>query len=158
MVTDLVYLAGPIANISGCEAIDWRKYATSELHDYSITVRDPMREKRHPMKDMTKISADFTTYKEYGIFFTSRAIMTRDFNDVKQSDVVLVNLLNAQVPSLGTVMEMAWAFAMQKPCVVAIEPDGNPHDKHPMIHEAMSFRVSTLDEAIHAVAVILGRG
>jgi nucleoside 2-deoxyribosyltransferase len=82
--------------------------------------------------------------------------MTRDFNDVKQSDVLLVNLLGAKVPSLGTIMEMAWAFALQKPCVVAIEATGNPHDNHPMIHEAMSFRVESLEDAVDAVAIILG--
>ncbi len=54
-------------------------------------------------------------------------------------------------------MELAWAFAFQKPAVIAIESTGNPHDNHPMIHEAMPFRVTTLDEAIDAVAVILGR-
>jgi hypothetical protein len=54
-------------------------------------------------------------------------------------------------------MELGWAYILNKPVVVAIEASGNPHDNHPMIHEAMPFRVTTLDEAIDAVAVILGR-
>jgi nucleoside 2-deoxyribosyltransferase len=86
--------------------------------------------------------------------------MTRDFNDVKRCDALLVNLLGYKAEdrvSAGTIMELAWAYAFQKPAVVAIEASGNPHDNHPMIHEAMPFRVTTLDEAIDAVAVILGR-
>ncbi|MGH9910678.1 MAG: hypothetical protein ACRD32_08555, partial [Nitrososphaerales archaeon] len=71
-------------------------------------------------------------------------------------DVLLVNLLHAETPSLGTIIELAWAFALQKPAVVCIEKSGNPHDNHPMIHEAMSFRVGSLVEGIHAVTVILG--
>jgi len=46
---------------------------------------------------------------------------------------------------------------LKKPAVVMIEPTGNPHDGHPMIHEAISFRVATLDEGIDSVAVILNR-
>ena len=54
-------------------------------------------------------------------------------------------------------MELAWAYGFQKPAVVAIEAFGNPHDNHPMIHEAMPFRVETLEEAIDSVAIILNR-
>jgi nucleoside 2-deoxyribosyltransferase len=150
-----VYLAGPIAGVSGDEAIDWRVDTLAVFRSLGIGVRDPMRAK-HALKTMDTISRTFHDYENKGVFFTSRGIMTRDFNDVKQSDVLLVNLLGAKTPSLGTIMELAWAFALQKPCVVAIEKTGNPHDNHPMIHEAISFRVETLDEAIRSVAVILG--
>jgi len=151
----LCYLAGPIAGISGSEAIDWRTGATNLLSRAGVDVRDPMRAK-HALASKASISRTFHDYETMGTFFTSKGIMTRDFNDVKQADVLLVNLLGAKTPSLGTIMEMAWAFALQKPCVVAIEATGNPHDNHPMIHEAMSFRVPTLYEAIGSVYIILG--
>lgn len=153
----LVYLAGAIAGLTGAKAIDWRAQAEDAFWDhYSIEVRDPMRAKKS-WKSSDKISTDFHDYVNRGIFYTSKAIMTRDFNDVKQSDALLVNLLGCTKPSLGTIMELAWAFAFQKPAVVCIEESGNPHDNHPMIHEAMGFRVTTLEEGIRAVAVILGR-
>jgi nucleoside 2-deoxyribosyltransferase len=104
-----------------------------------------------------QISKDFTDYDGLGAFFTSRGIMTRDFNDVKRCDALLVNLLDLKERSSGTIMELAWAFALQKPAVVAIEAAGNPHDKHPMIFEAMPFRVATIEEAIDSVAIILNR-
>jgi nucleoside 2-deoxyribosyltransferase len=152
----LVYLAGPIAGVTGHEAIDWRTEVAFTLQENCIDIRDPMRAK-HALASEASISRTFHSYEKKGTFFTSKGIMTRDFNDVKQADVLLVNLLGAETPSLGTIMEMAWAFALQKPCVVAIEASGNPHDNHPMIHEAMSFRVETLEEAVKSVVVILGR-
>jgi nucleoside 2-deoxyribosyltransferase len=152
----IVYLAGAIAGLSGREATDWRLTANYALQVRNIDVLDPMRAKQK-LWEQSRISTDFRDYEQAGAFFTSRGIMTRDFNDVKRCDALLVNLLGLAKPSLGTIMELAWAYALQKPAVVAIEATGNPHDGHPMIFEAIPFRVETLDEAIDAVAVILGR-
>jgi len=151
-----VYLAGGIAGLPGYEATNWRRLAQDILGTRGVESLDPMREK-HALDGDSIISLDFHDYAKHGAFFTSRGIMARDFNDVKRCDALLVNLLGLQRPSLGTIMELAWAYAMQKPAVVAIEAEGNPHDGHPMIHEAIPFRVTTLEEAIDAVAVILGR-
>lgn len=152
----LVYLAGGIAGLAGAEATTWRGLAAYALMNRGVESLDPMRSKT-ALSEQPRISTDFHEYEKRGAFFTSKGIMTRDFNDVKRCDALLVNLLDLKKPSLGTIMELAWAYAFQKPAVVAIEPTGNPHDNHPMIHEAMPFRVTTLDEAIDAVAVILGR-
>ena len=152
----LVYLAGGIAGLSGAAATDWRVDAYDALARRDVDTLDPMRAKR-TLSEQERISTNFHDYEKSGAFFTSRGIMTRDFNDVKRCDALLVNLLGLPKPSLGTIMELAWAYALQKPAVVAIEATGNPHDNHPMIHEAMPFRVTTLDEAIDAVAVILNR-
>ena len=152
-----VYLAGGIAGLAGIEAGNWRHYAASRLLDFGIEALNPMRAKGR-LETQSRISTDFHDYAHLGEFFTSRGIMTRDFNDVRRCDALLVNLLGAEKPSLGTIMELAWAYAFQKPAVVAIEENGNPHDGHPMIHEAIPFRVATLDEAITSVAIILNRG
>lgn len=152
----LVYLAGGIAGLRGSDTVEWRKDAAIALACRGIETLDPMRAK-NKLAQQTRISTDFHQYEKMGAFFTSRGIMARDFNDVKRCDALLVNLLGLDKPSLGTVMELAWAYALQKPAVVAIEKTGNPHDNHPMIHEAIAFRVKTLDEAMDAVAVILNR-
>jgi nucleoside 2-deoxyribosyltransferase len=152
----LVYLAGGIAGLTGRTATDWRIEAGMMLRSRDVETLDPMRAK-DALSGQARISTDFHDYADRGAFFTAKGIMTRDFNDVKRCDALLVNLLGAEKPSLGTIMELAWAYAFQKPAVIAIEASGNPHDLHPMIHEAMPFRVTTLDEAIDAVAVILGR-
>ena len=150
-----VYLAGGIAGLSGSDATNWRIEVSETLRKIGLHVRNPMRGK--PDLSLQKmISSNYNDYGDRGVFYTSRAIMTRDFNDVKQSDALLVNLLGATKPSLGTIMELAWAFALQKPAVVVIEPTGNPHDNHPMIHEAMGFRVATMEEGLRAIMTILG--
>ena len=45
---------------------------------------------------------------------SGKAIMARDFNDVRRADVLLVNLLGAPRPSLGTVMEKGLNYIADK--------------------------------------------
>jgi nucleoside 2-deoxyribosyltransferase len=74
--------------------------------------------------------------------------MARDKLDVMRADALLVNLLTApETPSLGTIMEIAWAYLLQKPIIVAMTED-NVHHKHPMIRSACSIILPTLEEAI----------
>lgn len=154
----LVYLAGAIAGLGYDEATDWRNNAKMFLAERGIETLNPMRAK-HLLgaQNGGRISANFNDYKENGAFFTAKGIMTRDSTDVRRSDALLVNLLGLKKQSAGTIMELGWAFILNKPCVVAIEAEGNPHDNHPMIHEAMPFRVTSLDEAFDSVAILLNR-
>lgn len=152
----LVYLAGPIAGTTKYESLCWRGDVAAALEEREIETLSPMRHKED-LAMLPEIARDFNEYKDRGIFCTSRGIMDRDRADVMRCDALLVNLLGTDKPSLGTIMELAWADILRKPVVVAMEPRGNPHDLHPMIHEAIGFRVETLEEAIDAVAVVLGR-
>lgn len=152
----LVYLAGPIAGTEYREVMDWRNEADARLYDRSIDTLSPMRRKE-ALGIGKSIATSFRAYEQHGPFYTSKGIMTRDHTDVQRADALLVYLLGATQPSLGTVMELAWAYAYRKPAVVVIEREGNVHDYHPMIHEAIGFRVETLEEGIDAVATILGR-
>lgn len=152
----LVYLAGAIAGIPGTDAVEWRRDVAADLGMRNIETLDPMRHKR-TLYSTQRISTDYRDYADRGPFYTSRGIMARDFNDVKRCDALLVNLLGLTKPSLGTCMELAWAYALQKPAVVVMEAAGNPHDLHPMLHEAMPFRVDTLEEGEDVVATVLNR-
>jgi nucleoside 2-deoxyribosyltransferase len=80
--------------------------------------------------------------------------MTRDFFDCQTCDIVMANLLETEIVSIGTVMEIAWAFALNKPLIVVMEKEGNLHE-HSMIREATGFRVDTIDEAILIANAIL---
>lgn len=152
----LVYLAGPIAGTAPGEAIEWRQAAAAALRDRGIETLSPMRAKSAIAHAPGGIGRDFRDYENEGAFYTSRGIMARDFNDVKRCDALLVNLLDCPGLSFGTAMELAWAWQMQKPAVVAI-PAGHPYLSHPMLFEAMPFRLEALEDAIVAVAVVLGR-
>lgn len=154
----LVYLAGAIAGLEFDDVTDWRLLAAHTLRDRGIETLNPMRAKNAlGAQNNGRISTDFRDYEGNGAFFTSRGIMLRDSSDVRRCDALLVNLLGLRKPSLGTIMELGWAYLLAKPAVVVIEEQGNPHDNHPMIFEAMPFRVTTLDEAIDSVAVLLNR-
>jgi nucleoside 2-deoxyribosyltransferase len=158
MSKPLVYLAGAIAGLAYDDVTDWRIQAKARLAERGIEVLNPMRAKQR-LSDQNegRISTNFNDYAHNGAFFTAKGIMTRDSTDVRRCDAMLVNLLGAEKVSMGTVMELGWGFILPKPAVVAIEAWGNPHDNHPMIHEAMPFRVTTLDEAIDSVAILLNR-
>jgi nucleoside 2-deoxyribosyltransferase len=79
--------------------------------------------------------------------------MTRDHWDVSRCDAVLVVLSGATRVSIGTVMELGWAYAYRKPVVAVMEEEGNPHE-HGMVREALSYRVTTLDEAIDLLNIL----
>lgn len=147
----LVYLAGPITGMDYSGATDWREAAISELAQAGIRGLSPMRAKSY-LRDQGVLGAG--CYGHLNALSSARGITTRDHFDTTRCDVLLVNLLGATKPSLGTVMEIAWAHTRHTPIVVAMEPAGNPHE-HAMICEAIGFRVRTLPEALEIVKAIL---
>lgn len=148
-----VYLAGPISGLNYEGATDWREYAKGELEKSGIKGLSPMRAKDF-LKGVEHFTKECVNEGTYGALASPRGIMTRDRFDATRCDVLLVNLLGAKSVSIGTVMEIAWADAVRTPIVCAIEPTGNVHE-HAMIDQALGYRVSTLEEAIHIVRAIL---
>jgi hypothetical protein len=62
-------------------------------------------------------------------------------------------MLGAETVSIGTVMEISWAWSFRNPIVLVMEKEGNIHE-HAMIREACPFRVETLEEAIEVLAAL----
>lgn len=143
-----VYLAGPIKGLSYDGANYWRDVMISDLAQHDIKGLSPMRCKEY-LEGCTNLGMSFYD----GVLSTPRGIMVRDRFDATRCDVMLVNLLHATTVTIGTCMEIAWADLKRIP-VVAIMEDGNIHD-HPMINEAVGFRVKTLEEARDTVLAIL---
>lgn len=150
-----VYLAGPIANTVAGEAFEWRYEAARRLALRGIETRSPMRAKQGLAENA--IGTDYRAYAGRGWAYTPAGILTRDHNDCTTADAVLMYMLGARTMSFGTGMELAWCYDRHIPVVLVIEEEGNIHDGHPMFAAAVKFRVPTLDEAVDAVAVILGR-
>jgi nucleoside 2-deoxyribosyltransferase len=142
------YLAGPITGLSFYGATDWREEFIHRLPS-QIQGLSPLRGKAY-LKSEQSISA---SYPDIPLSCPS-GIMTHSFNDCKRCDVLVVNFLGATKVSIGTVMELAWAYAFRIPTVVIMEKEGNPHD-HPMVQEAIGYRVTTVEEAASLVSVIL---
>lgn len=152
----IIYLAGPIAGKTWGEATNWRLRVSIDLRVAGCIPLSPMRAKEGLKGDL-QISKDHRAYANYGPFYTSQGIITRDFTDVKRCDALLVNLLGCQKLTTGTVMELGWAYAMQKPVVAVIEPTGNVHDTHPMVKEVIGgLRFDDLDDAVAAVLTLVG--
>lgn len=91
------------------------------------------------------------TYENFPLS-TAKAINTRDHNDVFTCDAMLVNLLDCEKVSIGTVMEIAWAFAYKKPTVLVT--NNNLH-KHPMITESVGYIVSDLATGLNIIRLLL---
>jgi len=148
----LVYLAGPITGLNYGEANDWRQEVIQKI-PASIQTLSPMRGKS--VEAYARQSEDGKIKQSYeeDPLCSSKGINTRDFNDVKRADLILVNLLNSTKVSIGTVMEIAWAKAFSKPVVLLMEK-GNIHD-HVMLKFPCGYIVDNLEQAIHITKVVL---
>ena len=95
-----VYLCGPINGCTDVECKDWREFVKGLWPGRCI---DPMR------RDYRGVEADF-----------SRTIVEMDKVDVSNCDIVLVNYVK---PSVGTAMEVIYAWERGKIIVVVAPTD-----------------------------------
>ena len=143
-----VYLAGPIAGLTYGQAVDWRTLVSSSLNSNKTECLDPLRGKSY-LASMGAISPG-----EYSQpLSTSKAITRRDMFDTLRATCLFVNLLESKRVSIGTVMEIAWAYQNQIPTVVVMEK-GNLHE-HAMIEEASTYVVETLEEGVEVTKFLL---
>lgn len=149
-----VYLAGPITGLSFGDTEDWRdrvkQFAAANSDKFGhIEFFSPLRGKDY-LKNETSIK---DTYDEFQ-FSTSRAIMLRDSFDVRTCDAVLVNFMGATRVSMGTVMELAWAYENRKPVIAITEESGNIHE-HAMVNEAIWYKLQNIEDAMRALSMVL---
>lgn len=155
-----IYLAGPISGLTHKEATDWRDQfeaiINSNLHGTEdsryIKCLSPMRNKEH-LKNKGPI--DSFGHTNTVPLSTSRGIMTRDYFDVRRCSLLVVNFLGATEKSIGTIMEVAWAYMLQKPVIVIAEAD-NVHVTHAMMTEAISYRVDSVVAGASLAQKVLG--
>jgi nucleoside 2-deoxyribosyltransferase len=152
-MTPRVYLCGPISGLDYDDSTTWRNQAATVLAEAGITAYSPMRAKEMTRAWGEKITPARSMAGEHPLL-TSKGIMCRDYTDCTRADALLVNFLGAQTVSLGSIMELAWAFHLHIPVVCAGEAD-NINVAHPMAHEAINFRVDTLSEGIDLIKTIL---
>ena len=143
-----VYLCGPITGLSYDGATDWRKYVETLFAQKDIVSYSPLRNKDYLL--MEKSIAD--SYDKYTLS-TAKAITRKDRLDVTRCDLIFVNFLGAETPSLGSVLEIGWASMLGKPIVMVMEAD-NVHS-HAMIRETVDFILPSLEEAVRIASVLL---
>lgn len=153
-----IYLAGPITGCTFEDCTNWREafqrlMASTDTRDKfdvsKVQCLSPMRGKDY----LAEEKEIFHDYPEH-VLSCQRGIMTRDFFDCTRADLVVANLFGAPIVSIGTVMEIAWAFQAKIPVIAIMDRAGNLHD-HPMIREAIGFRVEDLRAAAHTALMIL---
>ena len=93
-----VYLAGPIFDCTDAECRDWREYATEKLDCRTV---DPMRR-------------DYRGVEEESVV----EIVELDKLDIIGVDYVLVNYGDIPPGSVGTAMEILFAWEQHKPVII----------------------------------------
>lgn len=143
-----VYLAGPIAGCTEDEAKDWRAYVNELLEPYGIKGISPLR--CEPLHGKT-----------YGLGYddpkygTPRAIFHKNRFDTLASDMVLAYLPQKTFGvSIGTISEISWAFAENKPAILV--SDREDILNHPVLINQVSWVLDTLDDACEVIGAVMG--
>jgi nucleoside 2-deoxyribosyltransferase len=123
-----VYLCGPINGCTDAEAMDWRAAVN---HSLTVDCIDPMKRDYRGREH-----ADY------------REIVDLDKRDVRSADVVLVNYVK---PSVGTAMEVFYAWTLGKPVILWCAPDAN---LSPWLRYHSTSIVHSLNQAVAKVLEI----
>lgn len=145
-----VYLSGPMGGLTYEQAQGWRTDVSNQLDSSIVATYSPLRGVRQTIGN--QVMGLFGNEKDP--LTTGRGILIADHYDVQTSDAILVNLLDAKERSIGTISEVAWAFAYRKPIVLVMEAADNVHD-HAFIRQMADFTVTNLQEAIRILKVLL---
>ena len=142
-----VFLCGPISGDPN--AAVWRQKATESLRP-EIAVLDPTRLRTSTIR----WSSATAVPDPYARSRHGKGVLQRNQFDLSRTDLVLANFLGAREVSIGSVGELFWAHAMQKPVVVVRETSGNPHD-HDILNEIAGWILEDLDQALQLVRTIV---
>lgn len=171
-----IYLAGPISNITYDESVNWRNRFILEFISHLIAEKrfvnengdvdylfiknkynflSPMRHKENLSNCLiNKSNIEELSKKDsfLNAICNSKAIITRDYNDVLNCSCIVANLTGDKI-SIGTVMEIAWAKVLSKPVVAILNENNNIYD-HPMINECLGFQVYSIKDAVKVVSTV----
>jgi len=141
-----VYLAGPITGLTFEGAADgWRAQVPALLPGVRCL---------SPLRGIETLAREYLPVKHVS-GDDAKQIVTRDFNDIKTCDALLVNFLGAERVSIGTCWELGAAYTLQKPVVVVMEPAwANVHD-HAFVHHTAMVVVPTLEYGCAALYNLL---
>lgn len=147
MGTKSIYLAGAIGGLDKGEANNWRDDMIVRLADMGMRGISPLR--CEPLIGERYNMSGYTDPK----FGTDRAIASKNLLDVQSCDLTLchfpADLTDAYGASLGTVVELAWAKALNKPTILV-----STHKKvvnHPVIGSCCSWILPSLDDALEVI-------
>ena len=139
-----IYLVGPISGESYDDVV-----ASIEERSSAILEQVTGAQVYHPMIGKSylrnEIKFKSTAYDQYPMS-TNRAIVGRDKWMVRQSDVIVADFRSAQIVSIGSMFEIAWAHLLGK-LVVVMMGDDNVH-QHAFVIEAADVIFETFEEVV----------
>lgn len=137
-----VYLAGGITGLTFERAAGWRRELIAAYPE--IEWLDPLRGKDHLGNGNRPLPSDFEGDGQI-------AAVWQDLDDIDRCDAVLMNLMYTSHASIGTMAELGYAFAREKPCHVAVD-EGGVHD-----HLFVRVLAATISRSlVDAVEEVLG--
>ena len=140
-----VYLAGPITGLTQSQATTWRAEAAGLLMKHNICGLRPLI----PIavgNYVIPALADECRIAPLEVFKT-------DMKLLKGADVVLVGYPTGPRLSVGTAVEMGYAYAQKKPIVIWVQPDLIPvggEAQHPFVRFVATEVYDSLFDAVDA--------
>jgi nucleoside 2-deoxyribosyltransferase len=168
--TKSVYLAGPIVGVEYGAARNWRRDFAHAVRGDAAWTKDtnrvaatyphihfysPMRGRK--LMESDEVVAPGMEYTMDDPLENAKSMLARDTNDVRCSDMVVVNLLGAKRAALGTTAEMGFAYALNIPILLIMEKTPVFHT-HGFITGMASYWVDNIDEAVYVVQTLLTPG
>ena len=153
MARRVVYLSGRIGGLTYEEASASRNEAARLLHAAGWDTLDPMRGYEILSTLDEKPIKDDDTKRLLGV--TDQAILQRDEDDVRRSDVILI--FSGDTPTWGTAFEWQMAYTLKKPIVVIASKDAVSRG-HPWCRSMASYFAETVEEAVQFITEWLDRG
>lgn len=144
-----VYLAGPILGCDKSAANDWRDYVSGELgrlsHQRVVGVS--------PLRCEPLIGTRYEVQYDDPKYGTPRAILAKNRLDVAKCDLIFAYLpLMSGRPSLGTVKELGWAFASDKPSIIVTD---DPLIRDHIVGASAGWLLEDLEAAIDVAVNVL---
>ncbi len=137
----IIYLAGPISGQTYDNVVDRLAAREKVLKGLGFTVIHPMTGKE-ALRTGTNLRAH--SYKIP--VSTNHAIFRRDKWMVSMCDIILAELTDAEIVSIGTCFELAWASHLGKHTIVIL-PKGNIH-RHAFVLEAADVIFEEYEDAM----------
>lgn len=150
-----VYLSGPITGLTYSGARYGWRLEFAEMLDEGIKVLSPMRHEGH-LAEMRDKTIEPDNLPE-GLFSQPKMIVTKDFLDIRASDIMVVNFSEAKKTSEGTLIEIGYAAALGKVIVIIQQPLSEAVHRSPFLTE-LGIVVHSLRDAAHIVNSLLSEG
>lgn len=141
MSKPVVYLAGPVANVPDGGA-SWREIVTERFGD-EIETRNPLDKYNVPAEEL-RISESPHADRDGVVGYAD--IVESDLELLEESDAVLVGYEDVQ--SVGTPMEVRWAYERDYDVAIWIRDDTGIHDLSPWYLHHASAVTTSLEMAI----------